>query len=103
MNDAELISNAEKLVYAGILSKENARHELNLQYTDDMELVKREQEEELYRKTYIPKKAEAEAAKEFGIVNTANDIVVDEVEENPREKENKPKVNNQASRRDIAE
>ena len=103
MNDAELISNAEKLVYAGILSKENARHELNLQYTDDMELVKREQEEELYRKAYIPKKAEAEAAKEFGIVNTANDIVVDEVEENTREKENKPKVNNQASRRDIAE
>ena len=104
VDEAAQIANVEKLVYAGILSKENARHELNLQYTDDGTYVAREQEEELYRKTYIPKKAEAEAAKEFGIANTANDIVVDKVEEeNPREKENKPKINNQASRRDIAE
>lgn len=105
MNDAELISNAEKLVYAGILSKENARHELNLQYTDDVELVRKEAEEELYRKTFIPKKAEADAIKEYGLGNTADDVVVDKVEdgENPEEKENKPKVNNQAARKDIAE
>jgi hypothetical protein len=103
VDEAAQIANVEKLVYAGILSKENARHELNLQYTDDGTYVAQEQEEELYRKTYIPKKAEAEAAKEFGLTETANDVVVDKVEEvNPREKENKPKINNQASRRDIA-
>lgn len=104
VDEAAQIANVEKLVYAGILSKENARHELNLQYTDDAKYVKEEAEEELYRKTFIPKKAEAEAIEQFGPTNTANDVIVDKVEdENPREKENKPKINNQASRRDIAE
>lgn len=105
VDEAAQIDNATKLVYAGILSKENARHELNLQYTDDAKYVKEEAEEELYRKTFIPKKAEADAVKEFGLETTASDVVVDKVEddENPREKENKPKINNQATRRDIAE
>lgn len=105
VDEAAQIDNATKLVYAGILSKENARHELNLQYTDDVELVRKEAEEELYRKTFIPKKAEADAIKEYGLGNTADDVVVDKVEdgENPEEKENKPKVNNQAARKDIAE
>lgn len=103
VDEAAQIDNATKLVYAGILSKENARHELNLQYTDDAKYVKEEAEEELYRKTFIPKKAEADAIEQFGLTNTANDVIVDKVEdENPREKENKPKINNQASRRDIA-
>lgn len=104
-NEAELISNAEKLVYAGILSKENARHELNLQYTDDKKMVREEAEEELYRKTFIPKKAESDAVKEFGLTNTATDVVVDKVdnEENPRKEENKPKIDNNASRKDIAD
>lgn len=105
VDEAAQIDNATKLVYAGILSKENARHELNLQYTDDAKYVKEEAEEELYRKTFIPKKAEADAVKEFGLTETATDVVVDKVEgeENPRKKENEPKVNNQASRKDIAE
>lgn len=103
VDEAAQIANVEKLVYAGILSKENARHELNLQYTDDAKYVKEEEEDELYRKTFIPKKAEADAIEQFGLDKTANDVVVDKVEENPKEKENKPKINNQAARRDIAE
>lgn len=103
VDEAAQIDNATKLVYAGILSKENARHELNLQYTDDAKYVKEEQEEELYRKTFIPKKAEADAIERFGLGNTANDVVVDKVEENPGEKANKPKIDNNADRKDIAD
>lgn len=103
VDEAAQIDNATKLVYAGILSKENARHELNLQYTDDAKYVKEEAEEELYRKTFIPKKAEAEAIEQFGLGNTANDVIVDKVEENPEEKANKPKIDNNADRKDIAD
>ena len=92
-----------KLLYAGVLSKESSRHELNLQYTQDEKQIKREQEEELYRKTFIPKKAEADAQKQFGLVETANDVVVDKVEDdNPDKKDKSPKVDNNADRRDIA-
>lgn len=105
VDEAAQIDNATKLVYAGILSKENARHELNLQYTDDAKYVKEEAEEELYRKTFIPKKAEAEAVKEFGLTNTATDVVVDKVEDkdNHDKAEKSPKIDNNASRKDIAE
>lgn len=98
-----LADRVTKLLYAGVISKENARHELNLQYTDDKRLVDTEQEEELYRKTFIPKKAEADAQKQFGLVETANDVVVDEVDDNPDKKEKSPKVDNNADRKDIAE
>lgn len=108
IDEAAQISNVEKLVYAGILSKENARHELNLQYTDDKKYVAEEQEEELYRKTFIPKKAEADAIEQFGLTDTANDVVVDKVEDdNPRKKETDnfhgAKVDKNAARRDIAD
>ena len=105
VDEAAQIDNATKLVYAGILSKENARHELNIQYTDDAKYVKEEAEEELYRKTFIPKKAEADAVKEFGLTQTATDVVVDKVEgkDNPDKAEKSPKVDNNASRKDIAE
>ena len=103
-NTAELIDNATKLVYAGAMSQESCASECDLQYPDDMKTIANEQEAKIYRETYIKLKAEAQARKDFGLDNTANDVVVDEVEEeNPREKENKPKVNNQAARRDIAE
>lgn len=103
-DEAAQIDNVTKLVYAGVLSKENARHELRLQYTDDVRLVDKEQDDELYRKTYIPKKAEADAQKQFGLVETANDVIVDkEDDDNPDKKEKSPKVDNNASRRDIAE
>lgn len=105
VDEAAQIDNATKLVYAGILSKENARHELNLQYTDDAKYVREEAEEELFRKTFIPKKAEAEAVKEFGLTETATDIVVDKVEgkHNPDKAEKSPKIDNNASRKDIAD
>lgn len=103
-DEAAQIDNATKLVYAGILSKENARHELGLQYTDDVRLVNEEQEDELYRKTFIPKKAEADAQKQFGLVETANDVVVDNIDDDNPDKKNKlPKVDNNASRKDIAD
>lgn len=104
VDEAAQIDNATKLVYAGILSKENARHELNLQYTDDAKYVKEEAEEELYRKTYVPLKAKAEATEEFGTANTAEDVIVTEKDNaNPDKDKKSPKVDNNASRKDIAE
>lgn len=104
-NTAEMIDNATKLVYAGVLSKEDCASEVDLQYPDGAKTVAREQEEELYRKTFIPKKAEADAVKEFGLTNAATDVVVDKVEDNnnPDKAEKSPKVDNNASRKDIAE
>lgn len=66
VDEAAQISNVEKLVYAGILSRENARHELNLQYTDDAALVGSEAAADLYRKTFEPLRAQAEAEARFG-------------------------------------
>ena len=103
-DESAQIENATKLVYAGILSKENARHELNLQYTDDVKLAEEEQQKDLYDKTFIPKKAEADAQRQFGLVETANDVVVDKIDDdNPDKKNKSPKVDNNADRRDIAE
>lgn len=104
VDEAAQIDNATKLVYAGILSKENARHELNLQYTDDAKYVREEAEEELYRKTYIPLKAKAKATEEFGPTDTAEDVIVTEKDGgNPDKAEKSPKIDNNASRKDIAE
>lgn len=102
-NISENVDNTTKLVYAGILSKKDGASEVDLQYPDSEETIRREQEEELYRKTFIPLKAKAEAQEEFGLAETADDVVVDKVEENPVEEENKPKIDNNASRRDIAQ
>lgn len=104
VDETAQIDNATKLVYAGILSKENARHELNLQYTDDSKYVKEEAEEELYRKTYVPLKAKAKATEEFGPTDTTEDIIVTEKDkDNPDKAEKSPKIDNNASRKDIAE
>lgn len=103
VDEAAQIDNATKLVYAGILSKENARHELNLQYTDDAKYVKEEAEEELYRKTYVPLKAKAKATEDFGPTDTAEDVIVAEKSgNNPDKAEKSPKIDNNASRKDIA-
>ena len=100
-----LANRVQQLTFASILSQKSGREELNLQYTDDAKYVREEAEEELYRKTFIPKKAEAEAVKEFGLTNTATDVVVDKVEDknNPDKAEKSPKIDNNASRKDIAE
>lgn len=102
-NISENVDNTTKLVYAGILSKKDGASEVDLQYPDSEETIRREQEEELYRKTFIPLKAKAEAQEQFGVEETADDVIVDEVEgANPVEEENKPKIDNNADRRDIA-
>lgn len=102
-DESAQIANVEKLVYAGILSKENARHELNLQYTDDVNLTEEEQKKDLYNKAYIPLKAKADAEKEYGPDDTADEVIEVKEEENPAEKANKPQVDNRATRKDIAD
>lgn len=112
-NISENVDNTTKLVYAGILSKKDGASEVDLQYPDTEEQVRKEQEDELYRKTFIPLKAKAEATKEFGIADTAEDVIVSETGDNKNpykpdkggsgKSTGKPGVDNNASRRDIAE
>lgn len=71
-NQAEKVDNTVKLVYAGILSKENARTELDMQYINDSEIINKEAEAKLYREAYIPTKAKAEAEAAYGVSNTAD-------------------------------
>lgn len=103
-NTAELIDNSTKLVYAGVLSKEDCASECDLQYPDGAKTVAREQEEELYRKTFIPLKAKAEATKLYGLADTAEDVIVSEKDDkNPDRPDGEPKIDNNASRRDVAD
>lgn len=105
-NTAELIDNTTKLVYAGVLSKEDAASEVDLQYPDGAKTIAKEQSEELYRKTFIPLKAKSDATKKFGTTDTANDVIVTDDKDadngNPVADANKPQIDNNADRRDIA-
>lgn len=104
-NTAELIDNTTKLVYAGILSKEDAAAEVDLQYPDSTKTIAKEQEEELYRKTYTPLKAKYDAERQFGIADVAQDVIVTEDENESQsqvEQEYSPKVDNNADRKDIS-
>ena len=95
-NTAELVENTCKLAYAGIISKEDAASEVDLQYPDGMATIRKEAEEELYRKTFVPLKAKADAEKQFGLAAAADDIIVDEPEpDNPY----KQGITNQAARK----
>ena len=67
--------------------------------SDGAKTIAKEQEEKIYRETYIKLKAEAQARKDFGLDNTANDVVVDKVEDNPDKVEKSPKVDNNAPNR----
>lgn len=103
-NTSELIDNTTKLVYAGVLAKENAASEVDLQYPGGLKSVEKEQAEELYRKTYIPLKAKYDAERQFGVTDVANDVIVtEEKQSNPVDEENKPKIDNNADRKDIAD
>ena len=103
-NISENVDNTTKLVYAGILSKKDGASEVDLQYPDSEEQIRKEQEEELYRKTYIPLKAKAEAQAKYGITDTANDVIVSDKGNDPNKPDTgKPRIDNNASRRDIAE
>lgn len=94
-NRGELVEQTTKMLYAGMISAEASTHEVDLQYPNDMEQIKREQEDKIYRETYIKLKAEAQARKDFGLKDTAEDIVVQD-DDNPVAKENEPKVDNNA-------
>ncbi len=83
-NVSESVENATKLVYAGVLSRENARHELDINYPDDIGIVSSETERELYQKTFTPLKAKYDAQKAFGTTNVADDIIVTEQTDNDK-------------------
>ena len=98
--DEDAMANrVQQLTFASILSQKGAREELGLQYTGDEAQIRKEQEDKLYRETYIRLKAEAQARKDFGIDNTANDVVVDKTEPNPVAEANELKVDNRAPNR----
>ena len=79
--DEDAMANrVQQLTFASILSEKSAREELNLQYTDEEKQIRQEQEGKLYRETYIKLKAEAQARKDFGLEQTANDVVVDKTD-----------------------
>ena len=101
-NFSENVENVCKLKYAAILSAENSRHELDINYPDDMNIIRKEVEEDLYQKTFVPLKAKYEAEKKYGMADVADDVIVSEKEDNPykpKQNNGKPGVTNQASRR----
>lgn len=101
-NTAELVDNTTKMVYAGMLAAEDGASECDLQYPDGAKTIAKEQEEKIYRETYIKLKAEAQARKDFGLEATAEDIVVSE-DDNPDKATKSPKVDNNAANKGIAD
>lgn len=91
-NFSENVENVTKMKYAGIISAENSRHELDINYPDDMKRVLTEMTEQLYLQTIVPLFAKHEAQEKYGIEDTANDVVVTEPS-NPK----KPGVDNNAT------
>lgn len=101
-NFSENVENVCKLKYASILSAENSRHELDINYPDDMNIIRKEVEDDLYQKTFIPLKAKYEAEKKYGIADVANDVIVSEKDDNNPDKpqdRSKQGVTNQATRK----
>lgn len=93
--DEDAMANrVQQLTFASILSEKSAREELNLQYTDEEAQIRKEQEEKLYRETYIKLKAEAQARKDFGVEATAEDIVVDKTDDSTQTKTDTEKPDN---------
>lgn len=93
--DEDAMANrVQQLTFASILSEKSAREELNLQYTDEEAQIRKEQEEKLYRETYIKLKAEAQARKDFGLEDTAEDIVVDKTDKTTGTKDNTNNIDN---------
>lgn len=93
--DEDAMANrVQQLTFASILSEKSAREELNLQYTDEEAQIRKEQEEKLYRETYIKMKAEAQARKDFGLETTAEDIVVDKTDNPTQTKTDTEKPDN---------
>lgn len=78
IDETEQSNRVQQLSFASIISQKAAREELNIQYTEDDLQIQKEQEDKIYRETYIKLKAEAQARKDFGTVDTATDVIVDE-------------------------
>lgn len=101
-NRGELVDQTTKMIYAGMLSPEAGTHEVDLQYPNDLEQIKREQEDKIYRETYVKLKAEADARRDFGLQDTANEVIdVNQddknTESNPQSPDTgEPKVDNNA-------
>lgn len=96
-NFSENVENTCKLVYADVLSRENARHEIDTNYPDDMAMVMQEKEDKIYLETFAKLKAEAEARKQFGLEDTANDVIVDNTQSKSGTDDNPyNKIDNQA-------
>lgn len=67
LDEDALADRVSKLSYASLISQKNGRRELRLQYVDDEEQIKKEQENKIYRDEYIRLKAQADAKRDFGI------------------------------------
>lgn len=91
-NFSENVENVTKMKYAGIISAENSRHELDINYPDDMTRVATEMAQELYMKTMVPLAAKHDAQVKYGITDTADDVIVADTN-NPKE----PGVDNNAT------
>lgn len=104
-NVSEEIENTTKLVYAGILSQENARNELSLQYLNDAKKTIEEKERDLYLKTFIPLKAKAEAEAQFGTSEgePSSEGNEDEDKNEPSDNPYKPGIDNNMNRKSIAD
>jgi hypothetical protein len=104
-NISEETENTCKLVYAGILSQEDGRNELGVQYVNSAKTIANEKEQQLYRETYVPLKAKYDAGQDFGTEDVAEDIVVEDASTASEENPYKPttKVDNNMDRRDIVD
>ncbi len=95
-NFSENVENVTKMVYAGILSRENARHELDINYPDDLEMTNKESIDKLYRENYVPIQAKAEAEKKYGLVTEERKPQEGE-ERAPKVDTGEPGITNQAT------
>lgn len=93
-DEDSMANRVQQLTFASILSEKSAREELNLQYTDEEAQIRKEQEEKLYRETYIKMKAEAQARKDFGLEAAAEDVVVDKTDNSTQTKTDTEKPDN---------
>lgn len=76
--DAQATRVNQQIAY-GVLSQKSGRSELNLQYVGEEEQIAKEHEAKIYRETYTKLKAEADARRDFGLADTAQDVIVDKI------------------------
>lgn len=102
-NTSEEIENATKLVYAGVLSQENARSMLDLQYINDSKLVEQEKIRDLYLKAYTPLEAQADAESKFGASGAQEAQQKQQSGDGENPYEPTAKVDNNMDRKDISQ